>query len=485
MSLLLLSLACTLDFPTWSAPAGTTGDTRSTGATAAPTGATADTSTRATGGTASTTGVTGDTGEPIEPSDCTFSLVAGSATDVISPVLAPLAQINLHGTAAPLSGAGPAGEDVIWFDHEQDGVQRLYLDASGTSQVDAFPSVHSPNDSLHGSTTPTGSYLLLHNANDDLFVYDGQGGLIGRLWPFEKVYGGVCTRSVFDAIVLPSFVLTPGDHVVFACYESSDSSLRSRRVDAFGGTGAIAPTGDEVVRFDALAAGYVGQAWHAMAQRVHPGDTEVWVGDASDTYDPHRVHLVRAPPKATVTQVDSAADVRLTLRGPVRPGATPLPASVDLDGDGADDVLTTMPSAAGGELWVVFDVEAQAVGTQLVRDDIDLVVLGGSVLSVVDGLAVVPHATGAPSVIVSGSDLSGTPAAALLPPGSLPASGEVALDALSPVVVRRNDGQGSLWDVQPAGDLDGDGCGDVLVHIADSPGYGLAGAGTGYVLSGH
>lgn len=484
--ILLLLVACVVELPPFG---GSTDADTPTGETGTDTGAspTGDTGTTPptgeTGTTPTPTGHTGGTGDTGEPPECVFSGVASAVTDVLSPALLPIAAITLDATAAPIPGAGPAGEDTIWFQTPGVGIQRIYLDGSGAEQVDSFPSIPAPNDSLHGATTPDGGYLLLQNNSDDLYIYDGQGNAIGDLYPFRYGPNGNCNQGLFDATVLPSFDLLPGDDVVYACYEDNgDGSLRSLKLSAFSGTKTQLDA-DEVVNVDAMATGEFGRSWRALMPRAYSGKTQLWVGDHWDGYDPQRVHLIEAPPSGTTTQVNGPANIRLTITGPNRTGFTPTPGSTDLDGDGADDVLVTMPTTNGGELWIVYDVPSQPDGAELTRVDVDVIVNGGTILRTLDTLAVIEHDDDPPSIALSGSSPTNEPTVALLPPGTFPASGELDLDDLSPLVLRQSGDPGTIWDMQPAGDIDADGCGDVLVHIDDGTSY-TYGAGTGYVLSG-
>jgi len=478
--MLLLLVACVVELPPFG---GSTEVDTPTGETGTDTGGspTGDTATAPTGETGATptptghTGGTGDTGDTGVPSSCVFGDVAATGVDTLLSGAA-LDDFLVLGTTAPVPGS--SGPSSIWYPRSNGQLQQRTYNGGTPSETTGPATAPPPIDSLRSAIVDGTTYLLLQSGTRDLQVLDETGASIASASVRSQ-----CLAPYFGLTVVPDFDGAAGHDLVHTCLDSGNfASLRSRKV-----TDATTFIDDETVSWTVQqASGFLGVGFRSL---VAGPDGTAWVADRSDGYEPHRAWLVdwrtpdiQQPTDAHLVISDTAP---VTTSSPPIDGPSPVPVSVDIDNDGTDDVVVAMPTSSGGELWILHDVPtAMLTGGQLGRDDMDVVLIGGTALDRIDQVAVLSHDDGGRGVVLGGAK-DGQAVVALLPSVPTTAAAPVPVEDLATAVLKQPQGTWDfVWDLVPAGDYDDDGCTDVVVHVASETYVQRVGEGTAFVLSG-
>ena len=211
----------------------------------------------------------------------------------------------------------------------------------------------------------------------------------------------------------------------------------------------------------------------------------------SNFYDPTAYAFLFLGP-ITGTLQESDADAVLTLAE----GMVDLAGAGDVNGDGYDDIIVGSPfstssSFVPGAAWIVYgpvsgSVDVEVVGAKL-TGEVPGDFAGSSVAGIgdVDGDGFDDVLVGAPSNDAGGSDAG----MVYVVRGPVPAGGEDLADAAAKIEgVNAHHGFGKPRAMASAGDVDGDGLGDVIIgdHLTGDagPGSGAAFVFYGKDLSG-
>ncbi len=478
MSLLFLLVGCVVDLPPFQG---------------SPTTGTSDTGPTETG-TPRPTGHTGDTGGGapggwVTSTTCTAT---GLSTAGSLAFASPLVDFSLEGSVAAWPDA--TSTSLVAFDRSQGGFVRHWRDMGGPQSEVILLDVAPPSGVkvlVSGTSAGTG-YLASAHGTSEIMAWDLSGHALGMV-----DHGTFClvgSSEVLDFDILIGDILSPNNgrvQVMAGCHEAgAETALWAATFPAKG-----PPTLEPAVVFaDPAASGDIAAHPRNLAWR-DDAHSLLWLADdgddpASGPGDGQRAVLLAPaparyaiPPTSARVVVDSGA----FLPDPTAPAMQI--DSVDIDGDAVPDLVATFTAVDGrGEIWISSHVDAAIGGPTLGRDDMDYVLTTPPGTRLLGPTAILRHPDNTRSLAVALEGSGGGSIAwidALPPRVSGTVATEVDLVSVSTVVlpIDLSGFQGFAYDLTSAGDFDGDGCDDLVVHVLE-PYPSFVGTGKAYVYSG-